>query len=248
MIVDSGRGWHGYWILRPYVRLEGVGRCQNASTVVGINRELADRLSGDAVGDLARVMRLPGSVNGKNGRPCRLLYSGGDVYRLQDLAGALGIDGSVPRRKAVRVSLTPQEKTGKPGRPRLGATKRDLRSLPPWARDLVVGGAWRAGKRYKVDGRVDRSRADLAAIGAMVKGGWSDEKILAAFSRPDWLYRLGIGNSEKNDELRMCRVKKMISKSIGLLYYNLSTSKDPTSVLYSPILGPDDLDTVGEEF
>jgi len=51
-----------------------------------------------------------------------------------------------------------------------------------------------------------------------------------------------------NPELLRTRVRKMISKSLGLLYYRLPESKDPRSVLYGPILGLDDLGMIGEEF
>ena len=73
------------------------------------------------------------------------------------------------------------------GRAPLGVTLRDLRSLPLWARALVVGGVWSAKGRYRRPGGLDRSRADLAAVGAMVRAGWPDTRLVAAFRRRDWL-------------------------------------------------------------
>lgn len=72
------------------------------------------------------------------------------------------------------------------GRPKLRCTVRDLRTLKPWARALVLGRG--DLQRYRNHGSliVDRSRADFAAVGAMVAADWSDDQIFAAFSRADW--------------------------------------------------------------
>jgi hypothetical protein len=46
----------------------------------------------------------------------------------------------------------------------------------------------------------------------------------------------------------MARLQKMITKDIGILFFQLPESADPRSVLYNNILGPDDLDRMTEEF
>jgi len=191
LIVSSGRGFHLYWCLKPPIRLaaiRGESRRIAVNRLETLNRKLAATLDGDSVSDLARVLRLPGTLNAKNNSSCRLIFGEGPFYRFEDLESHLQhVEVERVTRLDVHELSQPGKKTRRPGRPRLGATKRDLRTLPRWARDLVMGGAWRAGKRYFVHGFVDRSRADLAVVGAMVKAGWSDEKILSAFSRPDWL-------------------------------------------------------------
>jgi hypothetical protein len=40
----------------------------------------------------------------------------------------------------------------------------------------------------------------------------------------------------------------MVTKDFGILYYGLDPSQNPRSVLYSQILGIEELDQVGEEF
>jgi len=50
----------------------------------------------------------------------------------------------------------------------------------------------------------------------------------------------------RDDELLFRRVLKMVSKSVGILYYGLPVSADPTSVMYNNILSVDDLDQMGE--
>lgn len=44
------------------------------------------------------------------------------------------------------------------------------------------------------------------------------------------------------------RLRKAVTKDLGILYYGLPLSKNPTSVLYDRIMGIDDLDAVAEEF
>jgi len=51
-----------------------------------------------------------------------------------------------------------------------------------------------------------------------------------------------------DDDLLHIRLRKMISKNLGIMYFGLPQSKDRRSVLYGPILGLDDLDSIGEDF
>jgi predicted Zn-dependent protease len=44
------------------------------------------------------------------------------------------------------------------------------------------------------------------------------------------------------------RLRKMVGKDVGLMYFGLPVSDDPHSVLYRDILGVDDLDRMGEDF
>jgi predicted Zn-dependent protease len=44
------------------------------------------------------------------------------------------------------------------------------------------------------------------------------------------------------------RMRKVVTKDIGILYYGLPQSKNPKSVLYNQILGIQELDQVGEDF
>jgi hypothetical protein len=44
------------------------------------------------------------------------------------------------------------------------------------------------------------------------------------------------------------RLRKMVSKNIGIMHYRLPQTTDRNSVLYGPILSLDDLDSIGEDF
>lgn len=52
----------------------------------------------------------------------------------------------------------------------------------------------------------------------------------------------------KDQTLLHTRLRKTITKNIGILYFRLPQSNNPRSVLYRSILGLDDLDRVGEDF
>jgi predicted Zn-dependent protease len=49
-----------------------------------------------------------------------------------------------------------------------------------------------------------------------------------------------------DDELLFSRARKLVTKYIGLLYYDLPPSDDPDSPMFDSILGPDDLDRMHE--
>jgi predicted Zn-dependent protease len=44
------------------------------------------------------------------------------------------------------------------------------------------------------------------------------------------------------------RLRKMVTKDIGILYYGLPQNQNPKSVLYNGIMGIEELDQVGEDF
>lgn len=51
-----------------------------------------------------------------------------------------------------------------------------------------------------------------------------------------------------NEVLLNTRVRKMVTKNIGILYFGKSLSKNPRSVLYNNVLGVQELDAMGEDF
>jgi predicted Zn-dependent protease len=52
---------------------------------------------------------------------------------------------------------------------------------------------------------------------------------------------------ERDDDLLYSRVRKVITRIIGTLYFHLPESEDPRSVLYNNVLSLDDLDRMSEE-
>ena len=46
----------------------------------------------------------------------------------------------------------------------------------------------------------------------------------------------------------MARLRKMVGKNIGILYFGLEMSEDPASMLYAHIGGPQELDAMSDRF
>jgi predicted Zn-dependent protease len=56
-----------------------------------------------------------------------------------------------------------------------------------------------------------------------------------------------LGDRPNEDQLRS-RLRKMITRNIGFMYYGLPASPNPRSVMYRDILSVDDLDRMTEDF
>lgn len=50
------------------------------------------------------------------------------------------------------------------------------------------------------------------------------------------------------DATVLARLRKMVGKNIGVLFFRLPLSDDPRSMMYGSIGGPQELDTMLEEF
>jgi predicted Zn-dependent protease len=57
-----------------------------------------------------------------------------------------------------------------------------------------------------------------------------------------------MGLVRADDERTMARLRKMVGKNIGILYFGLGMSADSASMLYGRIGGPQELDAMSELF
>jgi len=78
IIVDTGNGYHGYWLLQEAVAADAVA--------VEYLTRLAQALGGDKVYDLPRILRLPDTLNIKEEhKPCNILHLSAKLkYTLDD--------------------------------------------------------------------------------------------------------------------------------------------------------------------
>lgn len=96
--------------------------------------------------------------------------------------------------------------------------------------------------------------------GSVVIGILRDDVYI--LDRPDWYWAFGmrgdsgyaVVSTARMGDLQdpvapivMSRLRKMILRNIGVLYYGLPLNQDPISVLYVEVLGVDDLDRMNEE-
>ena len=72
--------------------------------------------------------------------------------------------------------------------------------------------------------------------------GWRQEGRYAVISKA----RMSLG--EPSADQAHSRLRKMVTKNIGIMYFKLQQSDDPRSVLYKDIGGISELDAMGEEF
>lgn len=85
VIIRSGGGWHGYWLLREPLRITETNRALIKRTLKGLALACG---SDTKVAELARVMRLPGTVNtkpGRDGAPCDVWDALPGRYHYHDL-------------------------------------------------------------------------------------------------------------------------------------------------------------------
>lgn len=122
LLVNSGGGLYPWWLLDEAAdltdtRTEWIQRSAEWQRQLAAGAATLGYFYGSGVGDLARVLRLPGSVNRKTPeeRPCRVVHWDGPRYSVATLSDALEASQMVVAAKpgprpARRAKLSPEEK------------------------------------------------------------------------------------------------------------------------------------------
>lgn len=167
IIVDSGNGYHGYWLLTQPVEFRVA-----QAIMVGIAKDIG----ADAVYDQPRILRVPGTFNHKDPQrpvPVRIVlkdesrrYRPGAFADYRD-AGFDFLSPPQARRDPTAFEGLPEQHVAQGG-------------LPGWLSDLIREGAPKG----------ERSEVAFKVVLWMLRYGASDAEIEAAFARfPD-----GIGS------------------------------------------------------
>jgi hypothetical protein len=171
-VVDSGGGFHGYWLLDEPFRVDGDGA--RTETVEGTLRGLRDRLRApggpplDACGAVSHALRFPGTLNHKEAypRPVRAVEVHADRrYRFDDLS-------SLYLPPPIAAEIVPFGDDGVDGAEALA--RAAVRGLSWRMRDLVVGGG--------VDPYPSRSERDQAVVVALLASGSEPDDVRAIFA------------------------------------------------------------------
>ena len=148
MVVFSGRGLHLMWFLTgdrtqafPHNR-QIFDRCQLALCQIFKN-EAADPAARNA----SRFLRLPGSINGKNGKAVTIIGGSRDEFSLEELANSLAVP--IAQDKAGRAHQQQKKKSKKTGgNSRSGQQLFSIKSLNSYrAKDLEKLNSLRRGFR-----------------------------------------------------------------------------------------------------
>ncbi len=107
VLVDSGGGWQGYWLLEEPLRIDDANRAQVAHT----QAEWVRLWEGDDnVKDLARVLRLPGTRNFKYSPPRPVTFHPESklerVYSWEQLTGWIPEPAPAPERTTAPLKVT----------------------------------------------------------------------------------------------------------------------------------------------
>ncbi len=178
MIICSGRGLHAYWLLHGFeTDLPGI-KARNRGLKYQVQTLLGQSETADSVFDLARVMRVAGTLNHKQtpALPCEIIcYRPERVYRLTDFAPAQPVEDE-PEVRDWEAEPIPDS----------FLDEIRARDVNLYNRILSETTARQAGAELKRGGRVDRSRNDIW-IGVRVLGlGYSPGQALTILTHPEW--------------------------------------------------------------
>lgn len=124
--IHSGGGLYPWWLLERPVEITDLEDFRSLSqgwqNALARGAEKLGYKYGSGVGDLSRVMRIPGTVNRKEGltRPCTMLEGhawNGPMYDLSDLVDALAaVTPEPPRPSPIQVKMSQGARNGeRPG-------------------------------------------------------------------------------------------------------------------------------------
>jgi putative DNA primase/helicase len=166
LVIHSGGGFHGYWVLNEPVNVSEIG----LDALESINKALISRVIADSgTHNINRILRVPGTFNFKilqNPRPVTVVIDSGPTYDFETFKSFTGYNQK-PKSKA----SAPESSTN------LSDWDKKISSLPVSKRIqfLIVNGN---NGSYP-----SRSEADQAVITALVNKGISDADIKAIFEK-----------------------------------------------------------------
>jgi hypothetical protein len=168
VIVDSGNGYHVYWLLKsPVVILTEEDRQAPERIMAG----LANTLNGDSVHDLGRLLRLPGTFNVKEPakpRPCVIVKADYDrKFEIEQFEPFAAKSSSIADTDKIVFNAT------------LPTITLDALRVSPKIKTLIEVGDI-------VGHYPSRSEADAAVAAALVNGKHSDDEIRSVFANAQW--------------------------------------------------------------
>lgn len=206
LTVHSGHGIQSYWLFKePWMFGSEAERTEAASLVqrwIGTLRHHAGKRGWDvdATHDLARVLRVPGTVNRKGEPvPVRLLSSEAHTYAPADFTPSLVVPVAPPRKKVASAAETPELVLKPDAAPPLAKLHALRENDPLFARSLN-----RTRKDF-----TDRSPSsyDFSLAGISARAGWKDQEIADLI-----IYARQVNGEDVQKALRLDYVLRTIHK------------------------------------
>ena len=170
-IIDSGNGLHAYWFLdepvpaQDHTRLPGA--FQDYLRSVFVDKETGEAYDIDSTGDLARVLRVPGTINSKGERVVSIIDLHDERrYEVGDLARWCPSTRSLPAESTeysgIDIELEPD---ALPSDTKFNKLMEDLRFAKTWERSR--------------DDLQDQSASsyDMSLSSQAARVGWTDQEI-----------------------------------------------------------------------
>jgi P4 family phage/plasmid primase-like protien len=178
LILHSGHGIHAYWRLTQFATdIDGI-RARNKGLMLQINKTLGTS-EADHVYDVARIMRVPGTWNVKNGKPLLSKIVAVDETRLYDFdsfeaATLEQHDKTIVNWEAEELPLN-----------FLDDVKDRDKKL--YMRIFSEKTALKADVPITPDGEIDHSRNDAYIVTRLLTLGYSTGICIAVLTHFDWL-------------------------------------------------------------
>lgn len=133
VLIHSGQGFYAYWALdERYVLNNDLVKMRRWQEVQGrLMTALQEFGSDHKVKDTTRVLRLVGTINGKNGKPVTVTYDDGAVHNMSELEARTRSISSTPS-----TTTEPQKKA--PPKPPKSPTKKSASSVVSGASSIPL--------------------------------------------------------------------------------------------------------------
>jgi len=229
-LIHSGHGLHLYWFLKDPVPVTD----NNRSQLEGVLKGLQQLVESDAVHNVDRVMRLPGSVNVKDPndpRPCSIVELHPDRRFTLEQFVALAKPVAVNAAALEDIEFASQLPT---------INFKDLRISGKMKSLVRIG--WHKGGSYPT-----RSEAQQAVITAMREAEHSPTEIKAVFAKAAW--KIGERYRQRVDEKGAQEADRELAASIAHADAFLAAAKAAASqvgvdILFQPNAAPPDIATL----
>jgi hypothetical protein len=207
IVVHSGYGIQAWWLLEePWIFESEAERGQAQRMTQGwqrILRNVALNLGWgiDATHDLARLMRLPGTLNDKGPEgttaPVRIVEDDGPRYELEEIASSAMAAASPAQEPSSKIQISPER--------RFPMTKFDaLRDNHETFR-----GTWEHSLGKRETKGWSTSEYDLSLASIAINAGWTDDEVAALISE----HRLKHNGAEDTKAQRIDYLTRTIARA-----------------------------------